>query len=236
MDLFATNRPSFIQQVGVKSGISDHEIICVESALEAVILESNPRKVYLWNRADFELINNKAQGYCNYFTSHYTVNTPIQDLWYSFKSFCKECLDLIPYKFHKTNNKQPWIKRHIKQLANKKRRLYNEARQSSLQSDWDAYRDIKKHMQKECRHTRDTYVSNLLNPTRSPNNKKFWSYIKSMRNEQCGIPSLERNNQLYTDSTAKANILNDHFSSVFIIDNSQAHKIPTVEGSPYPNM
>jgi len=48
LDLFATNRPSFIQQVGVKSGVSDHEIICVESTLEAVVLESNPCKVYLW--------------------------------------------------------------------------------------------------------------------------------------------------------------------------------------------
>ena len=38
-----------------KSGISDHEIICVESALEALVLGSNPRKVYLWHRADFEL-------------------------------------------------------------------------------------------------------------------------------------------------------------------------------------
>jgi len=63
--------------------------------------------------------------------------------------------------------------------------------------------------------------------------KKFWSYI---RNEQCGIPSLEHSNQLYKDSTAKANNLNDHFSSIFTIDNSHSHEIPTVEGSPYPNM
>jgi len=112
---------------------------CVESALEAVVLESNPRKAYLWHRVDFELINNKPQDYCSYFISHYTVNTPIQDLWDSFKSFCMEWLDLIPYKFYKTNNKQPWINRHIKRLANKKRRRYNKARQSSLQSDWYAY-------------------------------------------------------------------------------------------------
>jgi len=91
-----------LQQVGVISQVSDHEIICVDSALEAVVLESKRRKVYLWHRADFELINNKAQDYCNYFTSHYTINTPIQDLWDSLKSFCMECVDLIPYKFHKT--------------------------------------------------------------------------------------------------------------------------------------
>ena len=85
----------------VKSGISDHEIICVESMLSAVVLESNPRKVFLWNRADFVEINNKALEYCNNFVSQYTTNTPIEVLWASFKSFCLECLDLIPHKFHK---------------------------------------------------------------------------------------------------------------------------------------
>ena len=48
-----------------------------------------------------------------------------------------------------------------------------------------------------------------------------------MRNEQCGIPSLEYSNQLYTDSTDKANILKDHFSSVFTIDNFQSQPTPS---------
>ena len=113
LDFFATNRPNLILQAMVKSGISDHEVICVESMLSAVVLESNPRKVYLWNRADFVEINNKALEYCNYFVSHYTTNTPIEVLWASFKSFCLECLDHIPQKFHKMSNKHPWINSHI---------------------------------------------------------------------------------------------------------------------------
>ena len=36
----------------------------------------------------------------------------------------------------------------------------------------------------------------------------------------CRIPLLEKNDQTYSDSLDKANILNDHFSSVFTIDNS----------------
>jgi len=49
--------------------------------LSAVVLESNPRKVYLWHKADFGMINSKAFDYCNYFVSQYTINTPIEDLW-----------------------------------------------------------------------------------------------------------------------------------------------------------
>ena len=55
-----------------------------------------------------------------------------------------------------------------------------------------------------------------------------------MKNEQCGISSLEYSNQLYTVQLNKANIINGHFSST--IDNSRSHETPTVEGLPYPNM
>ena len=59
-----------------------------------------------------------------------------------------ECSDLIPHKFHKMSSKNPWINSHIKRLANKKSRLYNKARQSSLPSDWDTYRNFKSYIQR----------------------------------------------------------------------------------------
>jgi len=88
-----------------------------------------------------------------------------------------ECLDLVPHKLHKVSSKHQWINSYIKRLANRKRRLYNKARQFSLQSDWDTYRNFKSYTQKECRRTHNSYLSNLFNSTKT-NNKRFWSYIK----------------------------------------------------------
>ena len=66
--------------------------------------------------------------------------------------------------------------------------------------------------------------------------KKFWSYIKSKRNEQSGVPSLEKRNKLFTDNLAKANILNEQFSSVFTIDNSEVESVPSLDGPSYPGI
>ena len=128
LDLFATNRPSLVNKVTVSPGISDHEVICVESVLTATVAETIPRKVYLWHKANMQLINDKVVDFCKDFTSHYSISTSIQDLWESFKSFCQECLDLVPHRFYKSSTKQPWINAHIKHLSNRKRRLYNKAR------------------------------------------------------------------------------------------------------------
>ena len=95
---------------------------------------------------------------------------------------------------------------------------------------------LKSYIQKECCRAHDLYVSNLFSSTKSNNNKRFWSYIKSKRNKQCGVPTLECSNQLFTENVTKANILNDHFSSVFVVDDFQSDETPCLEGEPYPCM
>ena len=47
-------------------------------------------------------------------------------------------------------------------------------------------------------------------------NKKFWSFIKHSRKESSGIPDLKASDgSILTNSKAKANLLNQHFHSVF---------------------
>ena len=52
------------------------------------------------------------------------------------------------------------------------------------------------------------------------NNKKFFGYIKSLHDDHCGIFCLKRNGVAYSDSQSKAEVLNDHFSSVFTAEDT----------------
>ena len=122
MDLFATNTPSLVLKVKVSPGISDHEVICVESVLTATVAETIPRKVYLWHKANMlQLINDKVVDFCKDVTSHYSISALLSKIsGKAFKSFCQECLDLVPHTFYKSSTKQPWINAHIKHLSNRK--------------------------------------------------------------------------------------------------------------------
>jgi hypothetical protein len=52
-------------------------------------------------------------------------------------------------------------------------------------------------------------------PTLNP--KRFWSYIKSNRQEQISIPELKsEDGDVITDNKEKANLINRHFESVFV--------------------
>jgi hypothetical protein len=60
--------------------------------------------------------------------------------------------------------------------------------------------------------------------TRIINQKKLFSYFKSIRNDNSGISPLKKEGILYTDTVEKTNILNQQFQSVFTHD--PPHDIP----------
>ena len=61
---------------------------------------------------------------------------------------------------------------------------------------------------------------NLITPdntddTAHNKNKRFWGYVKSLRQDSSGFASLKRDGITHSDSQTKANFVNDRFTSVF---------------------
>ena len=109
LDLFATNRPSLVEHTKVIPGISDHKIVSVELTLSVTVNKPKVHNVYLWNRADFQDINDVIIQFSNTFLSDKSVDIPVQELWDSFKTMCQKCLELVPCKSLSSSIKYPWI-------------------------------------------------------------------------------------------------------------------------------
>ena len=90
------------------------------------------------------------------FVSAYSVDTPIEQLWFQFKLIRLECMKLVPHRLSSMSHSiAPWVTTYIKHLSRKKQRLYNKACSSNLESDWSAYQNFKKHTQYECHRVRN---------------------------------------------------------------------------------
>ena len=65
--------------------------------------------------------------------------------------------------------------------------------------------------------------------------KKFWSYTKSRKQDQIGIPPLNVNSKVMSDSTSKAEVLSNHFHQIFtkedlsFIPNKGCSDIPAMD-------
>ena len=135
------------------------------------------RKVYLWNRVNFDEVRSKFTNLSQEFINHHTIDTPIEDLWNSIchipKSVLNEC---VPSKIITGTPKKPWKNRKVKQLRRRKQKQYNLAKQTNLDSHWKYYKILKKLMQKECRKAYNDYMHHMVyDPYQNGRKKKFFN-------------------------------------------------------------
>ena len=162
LDIFVTNRPSFIAECKVTPGIIDHETVHVETKLSVMITSETTRQIFQWNKTDYHQINHIMLQHSSEFLTNFSSETHVEVLWSALKSICSECLDLIPSTLSsKKHLKAPWINTHINRLSDKKKRAYNRAHNTGLPSDWSAYRSLKNSVRKDVTK-RTTDISNSL--------------------------------------------------------------------------
>ena len=88
------------------------------------------------------------------------------------------------------------------------------------------YRDkfkILKHLaQKKTREAYWNYISDIIalvdSTNERPNSKKFFTYLKSIRKESNGVPTLKAFGETVNEIQDKTNLLNRQFQSVFTTD------------------
>ena len=64
--------------------------------------------------------------------------------------------------------------------------------------------------------------------------KRFWSFIKSLKKDNSGIAPLKDRGKMHPDKDNKANILNHQYDSVYTREDEG--DIPCLDGQPYPSM
>ena len=161
----------------------------------------------------------------------YDTNTAMDTLWERFKLICNTCLGSVPSKFSSTKFNQPWVTRNIKSLSRRKQQSYNRAKALNTPEAWTKYKELKQLTQRQCCKAYYNFTTNLTDANKSGNIKKFWSFIKSKRKDQCKVLPLVYNGVTHTDNLTKANILNNQSTSVFT--NKNAEYIPKLQGVPY---
>ena len=220
LDLFLTNRPSLISRCVPTPGVSDHEMVLTLSETRAKRLKPSRRKILLWRKADMAHIKSEILAFGSRFTEENSKSTDVDALWMQITTELHRVLDLfVPTKFTSTRFSQPWINGNIKALSRRKKRAFKQARRSKKQKDWIKYKNLKKSMQRECRSTYHTFISDMLNDE-DGKPKRFWSYIKSTRCDNSGVAPLLKDGILQCEASTKANLLNDQFASVFTHENT----------------
>ena len=184
LDLCFTNQPSLVNKVNIVSGISDHDIVIMDSSIKPKFNKKKSRKVYRFTdeniasvRRGLELFNTK------FLKSNPHLNS-VDKNWSFFKTSIQEVVEkYVPSKMTSTRYHLPWMDKNLKKLSSKKHKLYNRAKATGKSEDWDKFKLVKHQCQKEQRASHNQYVADLLKTSYEEKaSKKFWKYIKTQKN------------------------------------------------------
>ncbi|KAK3096961.1 hypothetical protein FSP39_005118 [Pinctada imbricata] len=161
LDLYFTNRPTLVCKVAPLPGLSDHDIVYVESTLKPQVSRSKPRDIHLFKKTDWDGFREFMGIYRDHVLSN--TYTDVESLWAEFKQKISEgTSSFVPSKRINGKNKLPWVNVHIKRLIRKRDKLYYRQRKSRKQEDIQRYKGIKHLVQKKMRQAHDTYIENIL--------------------------------------------------------------------------
>ena len=92
---------------------------------------------------------------------------------------------------------------------------------------WRSVGAVDKQLKTELREAQTQYLTEMFSGDTNRLNKKAWSYIKSRRRDNVGIPPLRNaNGRLCEEAHEKAEIMAKQYNSVFTKDNPH---VPTPE-------
>ena len=225
LDLFFTNQPGRISKCGINPGISDHDCPLLEMDLEPIKHRQKPRTIYLYSKTDWTSFNQyiRATTQANPDIGGEDVNTQ----WNFLKSIIDEgTKKFIPKKISRKRNKLPYISREIRSLIRKRNRIYQHMKEAWKEiSNHNRARKLKeKHqqlnrdIQKKIRHAYWKYVEDIITPLENEartSQKRFWTYIKHMKNDNSTVGVLKENGTNHTEAKGKADALNRQFQKVF---------------------
>ena len=113
-----------------------------------------------------------------------------------------------------------------------------------MEADWKNFRDIRRSIKCEMKSAHNEYVMSFLSleeydegsPSINSAGKKFWSYIRSRKRDNVGIPaSLIEEGREFTEAKGKAQVLNRQYDSVFTNEDMEqtptlsAHQMPLID-------
>ena len=109
------------------------------------------------------------------------------------------------------------------------------AKKTKKHKEWNRYKKLQAATQRETRTTEKIYMEEVVSGDLKQNPKRFYSYIKSKRQESEGVSSLiDKNGFLQSDSTKRAEVLNDQFVSAYTKEDIE--RLPSKGPSPFSAM
>ena len=213
LDLLFCNERDLIQNIAPIAKISDHDTIYCTLNIQKI---SEKKLTFLdFKKADFVSLNNELSN----LDWDLLLSSPnINECWDNFEeALFKLVHKFVPLRTIKITHKNQAPK-NIQNSCAKTTKLYKKFRKNPTNENKQKYLASSKESQRLKKQFIFEQEKKVLNTS---DIGTFWKYVKNNLTYKSDIPGLiNLKNELINDSSAKAELLNNYFASVFTADDN----------------
>ncbi|KAL8599769.1 hypothetical protein ACOMHN_040479 [Nucella lapillus] len=116
----------------------------------------------------------------------------LEQMWSDIKQMLSVTVEKrVPSKTSAARHTNPWITTSIRRAIRRKQRAHKKARMTGKKKDVDRYRRIQAQTRYEVRQASRKYLEDVVSEDYRTNSKRFWSYVKSKKQEADGVAPLK---------------------------------------------
>jgi hypothetical protein len=233
LDLVLTTHPSLVNKCKPLPGIVDHDIVLIDTSIEVTRSKTPRHKVYIWKSANTDELSKDVKHQTDKFMLS-TFNS-INDMWSNFKNILLNAMGKhVPSKLTSSRPTYPWITTTVRGGINRKNKAGRKVRKTKKPKDRERYRKLKAQAQRTSRQAYNNNVHDIISPEQTENPKRFWSFIKSKKQDNSGVAPLRGNDGLIYSDSNNADILNTQFKSAYTQEDQSS--FPNLGQSSTPSM
>ena len=199
-------------------------------------IKSFMRHIWNYEQGNYVLLREKASTFDWNSLQDNNIDVYADNVNTVINSLASEC---IPNKHVRIKPLDPpWITSTLKRYIRKRKRAYKRAKRTNLDFHWNSFKQIRNRVIKMIRDSKQQHYDKIVEKLRSNtlSTKDWWSTLKTFIIPciKSSIPPLEFNNDIYTDESDKANILNTFFYSQTVLNEMNA-ALPNLPDNPLLN-
>ena len=215
LDWVLTENPECIQEKSVESplGLSDHSMISVTYQCNVEKDESDETNRYSFFNGNY---SDMRDDFNNISWDQELNNRNTQDSWDIIHGKLTGLIERhVPKKKFTNSKSPPWYGREIGNLSNQKKKYWHKYKKNPCHATWIEYTQRRNKLSHTIERLKTEYENKIAAESKQ-NPKKFWKYISSKTKSKGKISVLkDPNNAETSDDFEKAELLNNHFASVF---------------------
>lgn len=244
LDLLLTNNKTSLSKLSILPGLgkSDHDIVYAEIDVAPNRTKKPPRRIFQYKKAKWGDFKDKLLTLFDDM-SQTSSTTSANDLWEALKVTLQQGMaQHIPQRTVSPKHRLPWVSHDIRKLLQHRNKVYAKWKKEKSARLSERLKSIRHDLQRKMRQSYWKYVESVIDfsgvtdtlTERATKQKKFWSFVRSLRKDSSGVAPLRSEGDLFNSATAKSDILNRQFTSVFTQEPQD--RLPDKGPSPHPTM